>query len=77
MGLSNNSWQSSANDRLKWRIYDECQRFEIDRINHCNVKRALRKGDVGFLPTSVSFELSCDICGKLALSKAGLATSKY
>ena len=45
-------------------------------LNNCNVKRALRKGDLDSLPASVSRELSCDVCGKLALSKAGLASHK-
>ncbi|XP_066930186.1 uncharacterized protein [Clytia hemisphaerica] len=78
MGLNVNNWQSTANNRLEWRkaIHDGCQLFEANRINHCNVKRALRKGDFDSLPASVSRELSCDVCGKLALSKAGLASHK-
>ena len=78
MGLDSNDWQLSANDRLYWRksIYDGCRRFESNRIKSCNIKRALRLNDLNSLPANLNRELSCDICGKLTLSKAGLASHK-
>ena len=69
-------WEVSAADRPKWRrlIFEGCKHFEAERIEHCKVKRALRKQDLSAIPENQQDCHQCNICNRICLSKAGLAS---
>ena len=78
MGLDPVSWETIADDRNAWRnaVFKACVSFEKNRIENCKLKRALRKGITENIPLNLSQELTCDICGRITLSKAGLISHK-
>ena len=67
-----------AKDRCTWRasIHNGCKNFEKERLEKSKVKRAVRKGDLDAIPPQLRVEHVCDICGKIAMTKAGLASHK-
>ena len=56
----------------KKQVRGRCSTFERKRVEHAELKRALRKQDDSAVPTDVMNELKCSVCGCLLLSKAGL-----
>ena len=76
--IDTEDWEALAQDRCRWResIHKGCNDFERDRISKAKVKRAIRKGDLDSIPVQMRHEHVCDICGKIAMSKAGLASHK-
>jgi len=73
-----NTWEELADDRPVWRklVYEGCNRFEIERTHHAQIKRALRKNLFEEIPPDMVRDFVCDVCGKITLSKAGLASHK-
>ena len=67
-------WEASTKHRASWRkvIRERCSSFERKRVEHAELKRALRKQDDSAVPADVINELKCSVCGRLLLSKAGL-----
>lgn len=72
------NWEINAVDRVTWRFFIKsgCDSFEVDRIQNAKIKRAIRKGDLDAIPLTIRNEHVCDICGKIALSRVGLASHK-
>lgn len=73
LGIEITRWEEIAEDRESWRryVYAGCENFEVLRVEHATIKRALRKRE-----DTEDFDLdpaySCGICGRVCLSKAGL-----
>ena len=66
------NWEELANERSSWRTIstNALKEFEGFRIQHQELKRAVRKGesvDIANKP-----DLTCNSCGRVCLSKAGL-----
>ena len=76
LGINISEWEVSAADRAKWRklILEGCKDFEAERIEHCKIKRALRKQDLNAIPGYQQASHQCNICDRICLSKAGLAS---
>ena len=76
LGINISEWEVSAADRAKWRklIFEGCKDFEAERIEHCKIKRALRKQDLNAIPGYQQASHQCNICDRICLSKAGLAS---
>ena len=65
-------WEDSAINRKEWRqmLYRGAVAFEEERIEHAELKRGLRKGEVSVLPEDAK-SWKCEICSRILLSKAG------
>ena len=69
MKISPESWEQTCTDRDKWRqsIFQGVKTFEGENVARAELRRACRKfEDVPDTPWS------CDVCGRVLLSKAGL-----
>ena len=68
------NWEALTKNRASWRklIRERCSNFERKRVEHAELKRALRKQNDSAVPADVINELKCSVCGRLLLSKAGL-----
>ena len=73
MKIDQNSWEGLAKDRSGWRklIREGSDIFEQERLKQSELKRALRKQDVTKIPDWVVRDLTCQVCGRILLSKAG------
>lgn len=57
--------ENTVNDRKEadnssdWRklFFDDCKHFEVNRVDHSKLKRALRKYEVDSIPKDIQFEL--------------------
>ena len=72
--IDESDWETNATDRPLWRkmIYDYTTSFEQKRIAHSIKKRDARKMKDIDMPICLKSELTCTICGRICLSKAGL-----
>ena len=63
-------WEASTKHRASRRkvIRERCSSFEQKRVEHAELKRALRKQDDSAVPADVINELKCSVCGRLLLS---------
>ena len=76
--IDTNNWEEVASDRFQWRasVRSACDSFEAERTANALIKRAIRKGDIDRIPVDLRQQHVCDICGKIAMSKVGLASHK-
>ena len=67
-------WEALTKNCASWRkpIRERCSSFERKRVEHAELKRALRKQDDSAVPADIMNELKCRVCGRLLLSKASL-----
>ena len=70
------SWEECAIDRPKWKstVYDGIKNFEAQRVSHANLKRDARhlKDIEPPVDRGPKASLTCSICNRICLSKAGL-----
>lgn len=76
--IEESNWESRTADRSNWRklLYDGTQTSECSRLAHAELKRAARKME-NIAPPSYRgsrIELTCGVCGRVTLSKAGLTS---
>ena len=76
MSIDVSQWEVSASDRAEWRklIFNGCKDFECKRVQHSELKRALRKQDLSMLPVDEHKVHQCNKCNRVCLSKAGLVS---
>ena len=74
--IDEKNWETLSQSRSAWRkvIFDGCKAFERKRIEHSNLKRALKKQDTSAIPDGFQSDHICNTCGRVCLSKAGLAS---
>ena len=68
------TWETQSVNRSVWRkkVYDGCKAFEKKRIQHCILKRSLRKENIPSIPENIVSDHICNLCRRVCLSKAGL-----
>ena len=78
VNINISDWELAAKDRCTWRasIHNGCNNFEKERLEKSKIKRAVRKGNLDAIPPELRVQHVCNICGKIAMSKAGLASHK-
>ena len=73
--ISVDNWEAQAMERNSWRntIHQGRRSFEEARIKYEKLKRSARKGFEFEFPTIKGdrLQLTCEICGRVCLSKAG------
>ena len=76
LSIDISKWELSATDRATWRklIFHGCKEFEAQRVEHSEVKRALRKQNISVIPENLQDNYQCDKCQRVCLSKAGLVS---
>ena len=68
------NWETLTENRATRRklIRERCDNFELKRVEHAALKRALRMQDDSAVPTDVLNEPNCSVCGRFLFSKVGL-----
>ena len=66
------NWDTLTKCRLEWSrlVKGGSEIFVRERIDHADLKRNLRKGNVSVLPTALN-SWNCEACNRMLLSKAG------
>ena len=67
-------WEALTKNRASWRklIRERCSSSEQKRVEHAELKCALRNQDDSAVPGDVMNELKCNVYGRVLLSEAGL-----
>ena len=71
------NWETLAKSRTEWRqlLKRGAEVSEKERIDHAELTRSLRKGNMSVLPDDAK-SWKCEICARILLSKAGYVNHK-